>query len=198
LGGGLLARFDFDNQGRGKNYLEASLRGGKLKMDFQSADFINGPDVVTYESGGQYFGGHLAIGRIFNFNESKTLDFYGKYLVTALSGDQVLVAGSTPVSFNNNISQRLRGGVRFGYNLASSLRLVTGLGYEYEFDGKTVAQTQGWPLKTLKHSGGTALAELGLSLRLAGNVPMTFTLGGQGFLGQRDGVNASLQLGFEF
>jgi hypothetical protein len=34
---GALGRFDFDNPGRGKNYLEASFRGGELRLDHEAA-----------------------------------------------------------------------------------------------------------------------------------------------------------------
>ncbi|MDR1656859.1 MAG: autotransporter outer membrane beta-barrel domain-containing protein [Deltaproteobacteria bacterium] len=198
IGGGVLGRFDFDSPGLGKNYLEASLRGGRLTLDFSSFDFINSPGEVTFDSDGQYVGGHLAVGRIFNLAESKTLDLYGKYLFTSLAGDEVVVGESTPVAFERSSSHRLRAGSRFSANLSPGFKLLAGLGYEYEFDGQTKAVTEGSRIKTLKTSGGTALAELGLSYRRSGRVPMTFTIGTQGWLGRRDGVSGSIQMTFEF
>jgi len=70
--------------------------------------------------------------------------------------------------------------------------------WEHEFDGKARATVNGVSLGTPSLQGDTGMGELGLSLKPAKDLPLSFDLGVQGYAGKRDGVTGSLQIRFEF
>jgi len=73
-----------------------------------------------------------------------------------------------------------------------------GAAYEHEFDGKARATTNGVKIDAPKLTGGTGIGELGLTLKPGKNLPLSFDLGVQGYVGKREGVTGSLQIKFEF
>jgi len=46
--------------------------------------------------------------------------------------------------------------------------------------------------------GGTGMGELGFTLKPSKNLPLSFDLGVQGYVGKREGVTGSLQVRWEF
>jgi hypothetical protein len=110
----------------------------------------------------------------------------------------VLAGGDVPIEFGRAASSRLRAGGRLFGVLGAGLQVSGGLAYEYELDGRTRSSTAGRPIRTIGGGGGTGLADLGLSWRPGWRLPTTFSLGLQGWRGERDGaaVNASLTVEF--
>jgi len=47
-------------------------------------------------------------------------------------------------------------------------------------------------------TGDTGMGELGLSLKPSKDLPLSFDLGVQGYVGKREGVTGSLQIRYEF
>jgi hypothetical protein len=70
--------------------------------------------------------------------------------------------------------------------------------YEHEFDGKARATTNGFAIDAPSLCGDTGIGELGLSLKPSKDLPLSFDLGVQGYVGQREGVTGSLQARLEF
>jgi hypothetical protein len=56
----------------------------------------------------------------------------------------------------------------------------------------------GWNVGTPSLQGDTGMGQLGLSLKPSKDLPLSFDLGVQGYVGKREGVTGSLQLRFEF
>jgi hypothetical protein len=198
VGLGVLGRFDFDTPSISKTYLDGSLRLGQLRSDYLSSDFQNSKGDISFKSESVYVGGHFGVGRPITINADSSLDIYGKYMFTYLSGDSIVIDQDTPVTFDASMSHRLRGGIRFTRNVGVLTKLHAGAGYDYELDGKTKATTMGYPIKTVDMKGGTAFGELGLSFNRGGDSPISFGVGVEGYVGKRDGISGTLQLLIDF
>ncbi|MDR2456222.1 MAG: hypothetical protein LBE49_06485, partial [Deltaproteobacteria bacterium] len=70
---GALARFDFGGSGLGKSYLEATVRTGELRLDYETGDFLSEPGLISFKTRGHYLGGHVAAGRVIRLNSANTL-----------------------------------------------------------------------------------------------------------------------------
>ena len=73
-----------------------------------------------------------------------------------------------------------------------------GAAWEYEFDGRQRAATNGYALGAPSLKGATGIAELGLMLKPSKTLPLSFDLAVQGYVGKREGVSGSLQARWEF
>jgi outer membrane autotransporter protein len=73
-----------------------------------------------------------------------------------------------------------------------------GAAWKHEFDGRARATTNGFDIPAPSIRGDTDIGELGLSLRPSLDLPLSFDLGVQGYVGKREGVTGSLQIRFEF
>jgi hypothetical protein len=195
---GALARFDFDNHGRVKNYVEASIRGGRLSLEHEARDFAGPGQGVWLATQGAYLGGHLSVGGVLELGASGRLDLFGKLLLTALSGDEAEIAPWTPVSFDRGWSKKIQAGGRLSRQLAPGLMAVASAVYERELDGGARAFTSGHPIARPDFGGGSGIGEIGLSWRSSGAVPLNLGLGLQGHAGARRGVSGNLQVSLEF
>ncbi|MDR2861427.1 MAG: hypothetical protein LBV07_02610, partial [Syntrophobacterales bacterium] len=60
------------------------------------------------------------------------------------------------------------------------------------------ATTYGYAIDAPSLRGGTGIGELGLTLKPSKDLPLSFDLGVQGYVGKREGVTGSLQTRYEF
>jgi hypothetical protein len=192
VGGGLLARFDFNNHGSGSFYAEMSARAGRLSTDFGTLDFL--PIRASYDVSVPYFGLHAGLGHIFNVGASTDLDLYAKYFWTHQGGKDVTVVD--PISFSDVDSHRLRVGTRLSHGITDQVKIYAGAAYENEFSGKAEASSYGLRFDVPELKGSTGIGELGLTILPADKVNVD--VGVQGFAGTREGVAGTLRLNFEF
>ena len=153
---------------------------------------------ADYDSNSAYYGFHAGAGYIWNITDKASLDLYGKYFWTRVTGDSVTLSTGDPVKFKDADSSRLRGGARFAYAVNEYLSPYIGAAYEHEFDGKARATTNGFDIAAPSLRGGTGIGELGLTLKPSKTLPLSFDLGVQGYVGKREGVTGSLQIRYEF
>ena len=199
LGGGILGRMDFSNTGPGRFYTEASFRAGKVHNDYDSSDLRDSLGrKANYDSSSAYYGLHLGSGYLWNVSDKASLDFYGKYFWTRLEGDSVTLSTDDPVKFKDADSHRLRLGSRFAYTLNEYVSPYAGAAYEYEYDGKARATSNGYSIDSPDLKGSTGIGELGLSIKPSAALPLSFDLGVQGYVGVREGVTGSFQAKWEF
>ena len=203
FGGGILGRMDFNQAGPGHAYTEATARVGNLTNKFSSADLdrvLRDAGVVgsaNYKTSSTYVGLHFGGGYIWDLTDEVSLDLYGKYFWTRQGGDSVTLADDAVVNFDAVNSQRVRAGGRLGFALNEVVRPYVGAAYEYEFDGRAKAFTDGEAIGVPELKGSTGIGELGISLKPA-NTPVSLDLGVQGYVGRHEGVTGSLQFKFEF
>ena len=199
LGGGALARMDFIETGPGNIYTEASFRAGGLHNDYRNSDLrdLDGRK-ANYDSFALYYGIHAGLGYIWKITEAASLDMYGKFFWTRQQGDSVRLSTGDPVKFKDTDSIRTRLGARFAYAVNDYVAPYIGAAWEHEFDGKQKATTYGYDIDKPSLFGSTGIGELGLTLKPSKDLPLSFDLGVQGYVGKRQGVTGSLQAKFEF
>jgi hypothetical protein len=193
-GGGLLLRYDFPFG----LYVEASGRAGGVRTDYSSSDLRDMDNrKASYDIHTAYYGAHAGLGYIWNFTEKASLDLYAKYLWSHQEGKSVSVCGDK-IDFKAMDSHRLRGGARFSYAINEYITPYIGAAYEQEFDGRARASVYGHRISTPDLIGGTGMGELGLTLKPSKDLPLSFDLGVQGYVGKREGVTGSMPIQYEF
>ncbi|MDR1993976.1 autotransporter outer membrane beta-barrel domain-containing protein [Azonexus sp.] len=200
LGGGVLGRMDFVDTGPGNIYTEASFRMGGLNNEYRTSALrdIDGRSAKGYDSFVPYYGVHAGLGYIWKFTEQASLDLYGKFFWSRQQGDNVTLATGDPVKFKDVDSLRTRLGARFTYAVNDYIAPYIGAAWEHEFDGKARATTYGYDIDKPSLFGSTGIGELGLNLKPSKDLPLSFDLGVQGYVGKRQGITGSLQAKFEF
>ena len=187
---GLVGSFDFANA----VYLEGSLRGGKAEVDYRSDEILPGQR-VRYDTGSSYVAAHLGLGRNWTLSERNILDTYTQALWTHQASSSTTLSTGSPLHFDALDSERLRVGARFKHGFADVLTGYAGLAYDYEFAGQAKATENGLKIATPDISGGTGVAELGLSGKVA-DWPLYVDLGFQVYAGKREGVTANLRVSY--
>lgn len=199
LGGGVLGRMDLADAGPGHIYVEASARAGKLYNEYESSDLRDASGrSAEYDSSSLYYGMHLGTGYVCNMTENASLDLSGKYFWTRQEGDSVTLSTGDPIDFKDVDSSRLRLGSRFSYMVNEYITPYIGAAYEYEFDGKARASTNGYDMKAPSMGGATGIGELGIVYTPSVSLPVSLDFGLQDAVGKREGVTGSLQIKYEF
>lgn len=214
-GGGVFSRIDFAGTGLGhvKNltadqvdglYVETSLRAGRASSEFavgKYADFYSNLSNTyrgSYDSGVTYFGGHVAGGYVFNFDDRQSVNAYGRYLWTYMDSDNVLV-GNEKLHLDSSLSSRIQIGGRYSYAYSDLFKPYIGAGYEYEFDGEVKGKAYEFNLDRPSLEGSTGIFEAGFRLiPIATNKALSLDVNGQGYVGQRQGGGGGIKLKYEF
>ena len=199
MGGGLLARLDFNDYGPGHFYIEGSGRMGNVHNHYDGGDLKDGfGRSASFDSDVPYYGLHAGVGYVWNITEALSLDMYSKYFWTRQEANSVTLSTGDRVNYEAVDSNRLRVGARMSYAVSESFSPYVGAAYEREFNGKAEATTYGQPITAPSMRGDTGIGEVGLLYKPSPNVPLTFDLGIQGYTGKRDGITGSLQIKYEF
>jgi autotransporter-associated beta strand protein len=201
VGGGILGRMDFERSGPGRFHAEASARLGRVMTDYDGAGLRDHTGrFASYSSESPYYGLHAGLGYAREMTEKATLDLYGKYFWTRQEGDSVTLSTGDPVRFKSVDSHRLRAGARFAYTINEAVMPYLGAAYEYEFDGRVEATTNGFSLPRPSLRGGTGVGELGVTLKpaAASRPDLSLDIGVQGYTGKREGLTGSLRIKLEF
>ena len=120
-----------------------------------------------------------------------------KVLWTRQRGDNAVIEGDK-VEFDAANSLRTRVGGRVTYAKNTRLKQYMGAYLDYEFLGEAKAAINGEAIASPELKGATAVGELGFGLQPSRNIPLTFDLGAQGYLGTREGFSGSLYVKYEF
>ena len=198
-GGGILARMDFAETGPGHFYAEASARLGVLNNDYDNDDMRDAfGRRASYDSDSAYYGMHVGAGYVWNFGDKADLDLYARYLWTHQDSDSLHLSTGERMHFDSVDSHRLRLGARLACNANEYVRPYIGAAWEYEFDGKAEATTNGFDIDRPDLKGSTGMGELGITLTPSSSIPVSLDLGVQGYVGRREGVSGTLQLQWKF
>jgi hypothetical protein len=197
-GGGALVHYAADSG----YHAEASLRAGRLKTRFFSADlrdFLGRH--ARYDLATPYYGAHVGAGRFLILGEGR-LDLYGKYFWMRQQGERVTLSTGDDLRFNASQSERLRAGLRLNWPLASIWKSYVGLAYERESDGKASAvtrtHTRAYAIDAPKLKGDSGMFEIGLSVQQGKGAPLSLDLGLQGYTGRREGVIGGVHMDWAF
>ena len=198
-GGGILARMDFNGSENGHGYLEASGRVGNADTDYTNSGLRDAYGrAASYNTDGTYYGAHIGAGYAQKLDEKSSIDWYGKLLWARLEGGSADLSTGEHLTFDDADSLRLRIGGRWNYAASDFVSYYAGLGYEYEFDGEASGFTNGLALGDEDLTGGSGVAELGISFKPSKNSPFSLELNLAGFTGEREGFRGGVEAVYTF
>jgi autotransporter-associated beta strand protein len=198
-GGGILARIDFNGSENGHGYLEASGRVGNADTDYTNSGLRDAYGrAASYSTDGTYYGAHIGAGYVQKLDEKSSIDWYGKLLWARLEGGSADLSTGEHLTFDDADSLRLRIGGRWNYAASDFVNYYAGLGYEYEFDGEASGFTNGLALGDEDLTGGSGVAELGISFKPSKNSPFSLELNLTGFTGEREGFRGGVEAVYTF
>lgn len=198
-GGGILARMDFNGSENGHGYLEASGRVGNADTDYTNSGLCDAYGrAASYSTDGTYYGAHIGAGYVQKLDEKSSIDWYGKLLWARLEGGSADLSTGEHLTFDDADSLRLRIGGRWNYAASDFVNYYAGLGYEYEFDGEASGFTNGLALGDEDLTGGSGVAELGISFKPSKNSPFSLELNLAGFTGEREGFRGGVEAVYTF
>ena len=198
-GGGILARMDFNGSENGHGYLEASGRIGNADTDYTNSGLRDAYwRAASYSTDGTYYGAHIGAGYVQKLDEKSSIDWYGKLLWARLEGGSADLSTGEHLTFDDADSLRLRIGGRWNYAASDFVNYYAGLGYEYEFDGEASGFTNGLALGDEDLTGGSGVAELGISFKPSKNSPFSLELNLAGFTGEREGFRGGVEAVYTF
>ena len=180
-------------------YVRGAVRLGNTKVDFHSADLVNGyGQEARYNSKSRYFTAALGAGYVLTLNEKSAVDFYGRYTFSRVNGKDIQVVNEV-MNTQNSTSNRLRLGARYGYMYSEKVKPYAGLAFERNFTGDVEGTAYGFTIKEKSLSGNSGIVEAGLQIQPKGATdPLSLHLGLQGHFGQRKGATASLMARYVF
>lgn len=198
-GGGILARMDFNGSKNGHGYLEASGRVGNADTDYTNSGLRDAYGrAASYSMDGTYYGAHIGAGYVQKLDKKSSIDWYGKLLWARLEGGSADLSTGEHLTFDDADSLRLRIGGRWNYAASDFVNYYAGLGYEYEFDGEASGFTNGLALGDEDLTGGSGVAELGISFKPSKNSPFSLELNLAGFNGEREGFRGGVEAVYTF
>ncbi|MDR1044295.1 MAG: autotransporter outer membrane beta-barrel domain-containing protein, partial [Candidatus Adiutrix sp.] len=196
LGGGLLGRWTSNSRFR----IEGSVRAGRLKTDFHSADYtdVDGTH-AAYDFSSNYFAAHAGLGRTWQVNEDDDLDLLARYYWTRQKADRAILSTGEILACEDNDSHRLRLGGRYTHKDAKARLWYAGAAYEHEFDNRPIAlNADGGAISGASLRGGTGIGEIGLIIRSRPDSPLSLEAGLQGYVGRLEGFSGGIRIGYEF
>ena len=198
-GGGILARMDFNGSENGHGYLEASGRVGNADTDYTNSGLRDAYGrAASYSTDATYYGAHIGAGYVQKLDKKSSIDWYGKLLWARLEGGSADLSTGEHLTFDDADSLRLRIGGRWNYAASDFVNYYAGLGYEYEFDGEASGFTNGLALGDEDLTGGSGVAELGISFKPSKNSPFSLELNLAGFTGEREGFRGGVEAVYTF
>lgn len=195
-GFGTFARYTFDNQ----LYLDGTLRIGRLKTSFETNDIVNvtTKEQARYNISGNYYGASLKGGYNWTWNNKNTVDLSVKYAWAGTESQNLTVAGD-PMHFDALNSHRVLLSAENHYQFTPELKLTSGLGYEYEFDGRAKGTTyHAFGIDEASVKGSTGVVAAGLNYQPSQIKGLNINLKGNGYFGKREGGGALLEVNYEF
>lgn len=179
-------------------HVNGALRYGRIETSQNRAVYnFNTNQAYDVDLSSYYIGAELGGGKVIKLDDLNSLDLYGKYFFLHQDGNTFNAGGKYELSSVN--SHRLRLAGRYSHNYTPTTALYTGLGAEYEFDGKSELKVDGFWAKPSKTDGIRGFGELGVTITPASNKGLIFDFGIKGLLG--DGfrgawVNAEMKYMF--
>ncbi len=192
-GGGAALRFDFENG----THASASIRIGDLNTSMDNV-LMDGMDRVWgYDVSSTYYGLTTEIGHEWTLSHALTLEGYAAYGYTYVDSADFSI-GKEKFTFDSVSSHRLKAGARVHYAVSETSRIMAGLSYEHELDGKTTLRVDSLEAPGENIKGGTVGAETGFSFAPSSSSSWTIDATARAFAGERQGVSGTIQSTWRF
>lgn len=151
---GLMARQTAKNG----NYLEGSVRAGRVSDDYTSDLSYNGKD-AEYDITTTYYGAHVGIGKVME-HDKYDLDVFAKYFYNKVKGDDVRIF-SSDYSFDDTSSNRLKAGFKYTGKLSKNNNWFGGLAWEYEMSGSQEGTVNSYDIASPDYKGHSGIVTAG-------------------------------------
>jgi hypothetical protein len=181
--------------------LEASGRVGRARFDFKSPSFDDPAimvDTMEYKYESPFLAAHAGVGYEHPLNDVSSLDFVARYYYTRMNSESVALSTGEVVNFDDMVSNRVRGGVRYSRQHNPRMKWYVGGYWEQEFDGKALGEVHGINFESNELRGGTAVGEIGLVFKSTPDRPWNVEAGVQGYGGANRGFSGGFRFGYEF
>ena len=199
MGGGLMARMDFIPTGPGHFYVEGSAHMGQMHNEYESSDIRDANGRATeFDMDSPYFTLHGGLGYVWNVAEGHDLDVYGKYIWTRVQGTDETLSTGDKFEFDDMNSYRLRLGARYSYKGNEHFQPYIGAAWEHEFGGSCDSTAYGHPVAAPSFEGDTGIGEIGVTLIPSSSVPISISLGVEGYVGKKQGGAGNCVIMYEF
>ncbi len=199
MGGGILGKMDFKNTGPGHFYVEGSAHMGTLHNEYDSNDLTDFYGNVTrFDMDSPYYSLHGGLGYVWNMAEGHDLDIYGKYIWTRVQGTDDTLTTGDKYETDDMDSNRVRLGVRYSYKGSERFSPYIGAAFEHEFAGACNSSVFGYSVAAPSFEGSSGMGELGIAMLPTDTLPLTFSLGVQGYVGKKQGISGNCSILYEF
>ena len=174
-------------------YYEASFRGGKTDIDFNSNDLFTGRqnNGVGYDDSTTAFAGHIRLGKLKRLDKNNLLHIYGIYSHTHTNGMDTKISSGEHYRFGSVDSGTFQLGYRLTTTVSPISKIYTGLAWQYQFNGSTSATYRGFTTPEAGIKGSTGILELGWQIRPRRTNPWALDINITGRLGLQKGIAAS-------
>ena len=152
---GFMAR----QQAKSGNYLEGSIRVGRLSDEFTSDLSSHGKD-AGYDITSTYYGAHIGIGKVFA-QKNGDLDVFAKYFYNKVKGSDAHIL-DTDYDFDDTTSNKLKVGTKYTGKLSENYSWFGGLAWEYEFSGSQDGTVSGYDIPSPDYKGSTGVVTAGV------------------------------------
>ncbi|MBO4401510.1 MAG: hypothetical protein J5809_06655 [Selenomonadaceae bacterium] len=180
-------------------YYEGSLRGGRVRTNFSSDNFLvhNEPTHAEYSASTPCFAGHVRIGWAGSLGGTNRLDAYGIYSLNRVNGFTTTLSTGEEYKFSAVNSGRMRIGARLTRE-DNKNTFYSGLAFVHEFTGETVGEYLGRTTNKVGMSGSSGLIELGWRIKQSGSSDTMFDASMVGWVGHQKGVTFSAKFKRDF
>lgn len=182
------------------NFYEASLRGGRLRSDYSSNDYIyNGQKSSEhFASTSAYYGAHFGLGREIGWQRRHKFTYYGKYFYTYNGPETYRLRNGQAYRTSSAQSHRLRLGVRDTYAINEKNKTYLGLAWEHEFAGSAYATCNGRRTEAPSIRGNSYMLEIGWVIKPYADDTLSFDISAAGWLGRQRGITGRLGINWLF
>jgi hypothetical protein len=175
-------------------YIDMSMGVGRQGIEFDGNRLnVLTKENIGYEYRSMYVGGHIGCGYKREVGEKVNIEMVGKVLMVRQEGKEVKLTNGVPVEIEGATSGKIKGLAKANYKCKEKVVPYVGVGYEYEFLGKSKGKVEGVELKEIDLKGGSGIGEIGVS-SVMGDI--NIKLSGRGYIGVREGVEGMLKVGY--
>lgn len=176
-------------------YTEGSVRAGKIKTDVNQGLIDGNGFAHGYAINSDYWGAHLGLGHISEWQSGKKLDVFAKYFYTYLPSDFAIIDADgvrNRFDFESVSSSRVRMGARAYFQLQTGLWTYTGLAYQYDFTPEVTVNVNGEKIADgASMRGSMGIGSVGLRYQTESS-PWVADLKIRGYVGQREGLSGKV------
>jgi hypothetical protein len=198
FGGGMFGKINFKSKTDAHTYLEGTLRGGRIKITYDSRNLKDAlGNVAAFGGRTSYLAGHAAIGRTIPLTDGSVLDLKGGFHWARMNAADVKLTTGEAVNFEAVNSARVKLGGRLTGAAEKSVKAYGGFTLEREFSAKAEADVYGYKIDAPTLKGTTATAEAGFLINPGNRDRLTVEVGVKGHMGRRRGVTGGVKVAWK-